>query len=278
MTPQSLIEKYLPLFPDADSARLDAEILIAAGLGQTRSWLRAFATDPLRAEQVQSVEKLLIRRQSGEPVAYILGEWEFYSLRLKVDSSTLIPRPETEQMVDWVIQKAEQQASNTVLDLGTGSGAIAIAIKHERPELEVHAVEFSADALEVAKGNARLHQTDIRFYHGSWFAPLEKTQRYDIIVSNPPYVAIDDPHMTQGDLRFEPTTALTAGSDEFSDIRTIIELAPDFLTSNGWLVIEHGYNQSAIIQKLFKQQGFQQVETEDDYAGNPRFTYGQFNI
>ncbi len=277
VTPQSLIEKYIPLFPDADTARLDAEILTAAGLEKSRSWLRAFVDDPLQPEQIDAVEKLLLRRQLGEPVAYILGEWEFYSLRLKVNPFTLIPRPETEQMVDWVIQKADQQASQTVLDLGTGTGAIAIALKHERPQLDVHAVEFSADALEVAKSNAHLHQADICFYHGSWFTPIQQTQRFDIIVSNPPYVANDDPHMTQGDLRFEPTTALTAGNDEFSDIRTIIESAPKFLTSKGWLVIEHGYDQSAVVQELLQDKGFQQVHTEKDYAGTPRFTYGQLS-
>ncbi len=271
-----LIESYLSCFPDPETARLDAEILIAHALGKSRSWLKAFADDAMSEQNKQIIIPLLERRAQGEPVAYILGEWEFYSLPLKVTPNTLVPRPETELLVERALTLMESIKQPKVLDLGTGTGAIAITIKKHRPEANVFAVDFSAEALKVAQENAKAHKCPIEFFCGSWYEPLPEHLAFDFILSNPPYVANDDPHLLQGDLPHEPITALTAGDDEFADIRAITEQARHWLRSPGVLLIEHGYNQKQVVQSLFQQVGFKQIQTHRDYGRMDRFTEGHW--
>ncbi len=268
------ISQSIQLMPDPDCARTDAEILIARALKKSRTWLKAYANLELTFEQINDIEQLIERRRLGNPVAYILGEWEFYSLPLKVSPATLIPRPETEQLVDRAVQILELKQKPNVLDLGTGTGAIALAIKKECANARVSAVEFSDEALKVAKENAKDLNLEVSFLHGSWFEPVSKKVTFDVIVSNPPYVANDDPHLLQGDLPFEPIAALTAGDDEFADIKTIIAGAISHLNDHGYLLIEHGYNQGAQVKAFFEQAGLINVQVHKDYAGNERFTEG----
>ncbi|WP_205859079.1 peptide chain release factor N(5)-glutamine methyltransferase [Pleionea sediminis] len=277
MTPNSILAEYLPKLPDADCNRIDAEILIAAAMGKNRSWLRAYGDEPIDDSQLIDIRALLERRVKGEPVAHIIGEWEFYSLVLKVTPDTLIPRPETELLVDWALSVVKDLSSPKVLDLGTGTGAIAIAIKYECDKAKVTAVENSLAALKVAQENARLHKLNINFLQGSWFEPIESEKQFHIIVSNPPYIAKDDEHLRSGDLKFEPSSALTAGDDEYADIKQIIEKAPNYLINEGWLAIEHGYNQAEEVISLFEARGFKGVKNFKDYGNNPRFTIGQWH-
>jgi release factor glutamine methyltransferase len=272
---QELIVNCLERFPDKTTARLDAEILIAHSLNRSRSWLKAFADEPLSEGELAKIMPLLDRRAAGEPVAYILEEWEFYSLPLKVTPATLIPRPETELLVERVLQVIEPLAQPRVLDLGTGTGAIAIAIGKHRPDAKIVATDFSQQALAVAQYNAERHGCAIQFYCGSWYQPLPPQSSFDCIVSNPPYVAQDDPHLQQGDLTFEPLSALTAGQDELADLRHIIHQAPQWLEAQGTLLVEHGYNQKQSVQGLFSQAGFTQVVTHRDYGQQDRFTEGR---
>lgn len=272
-----LIERFISRFPDSETARLDAEILIAHALKKTRGWLKAFGDDPLTDAEQQAVVPLLDRRVQGEPVAYILGEWEFYSLPLKVTPDTLIPRPETELLVERALTLMESIKQPKVLDLGTGTGAIAIAVKKHRPDAKVFAVDFSIGALEVAQANAKALKCPVEFYCGSWYQPLPKGLSFDFILSNPPYVANDDPHLQQGDLPHEPITALTAGEDEFADIRTIVGQGVSWLSKPGVLMVEHGYNQKQPVQLLFNQAGLTRVQTHRDYGRMDRFTEGHWD-
>jgi len=269
-----IITTYLPKMPDASVAQRDISLLIAAALERSLSWVKAFSDQALSQQQVISICEHLERRIKGEPVAYILGEWEFYSLPFKVTPDTLIPRPETELLVERVLAIIADLDQPSVLDLGCGSGAIAVAIKQQRPDALVSAVEYSEAALLVAKSNAERNKTDINFLQGSWFEPVNTGERFDVIVSNPPYVAQDDPHLSQGDLLFEPRTALTAGGDEFSDISIICHQAPSFLSPHGVLLIEHGYNQKRKVQQLFAENGLLRVITHQDYSRVDRFTEG----
>ncbi len=273
-TVQFLLQQYQLQFPDASTAKLDAEILISFALGKSKSWLKAFFDQPLSDEQVNSISELCERRMHGEPVAYILGEWEFYSLPFKVTPDTLIPRPETELLVDRSLEIVSTIQSPNILDLGTGTGAIAVAIKANCPQATVTAVEFSEGAYQVAKNNIVFNQVNVHLLQGSWYEPLTQNETFNLIVSNPPYVAFDDPHLTQGDLPFEPMNALTAGEDEFADIRHILKSAPHYLSNNGYVLIEHGYNQKDAVQQLFSDSGFKQVKTHKDYSGQYRFTEG----
>ncbi|MCE5181404.1 MAG: peptide chain release factor N(5)-glutamine methyltransferase [Betaproteobacteria bacterium] len=260
---------------DTSEARIEAQVLLGQALGQSRAWLIAHGRDPLDTEQTAAFADLFERRWSGEPIAYILGEREFFSLNFKITPDVLIPRPETELLVELALARLPVGLPRRVLDLGTGSGAVAIAVAHHRPEAEVLAVDQSAAALEIARENARqLGANNLRFALSDWYGALAE-EKFDLIVSNPPYIAAADPHLAQGDLRFEPATALEAGSDGLDDIRVIVQNAPAHLNPSGWLLFEHGYDQAEACRQLLMQAGFSQVSSSNDLAGIPRVTYGQ---
>lgn len=256
-----------------DEASIEGQILLMHILDVNRAWLLAHATDDIPEKSALDFNQLLQRRMAGEPVAYILGYREFFGLKLKVTSATLIPRPDTETLVEAALQKIS--SAKRVLDLGTGTGAIALAIARHAPHLQVIAVDASQNALAVAKDNAQsLQLTNVQCLQSDWFTALHD-EKFDLIVSNPPYIEASDPHLVQGDLRFEPVSALASGADGLQDIRRIISGAPDYLNSKGWLMLEHGYNQADAVQQLMIKHGFKAVETIKDLGDNPRVTIGQ---
>lgn len=258
----------------SNEARLEASMLLCRALGDVnRAWLIAHEQDLVAPEQHAAFETLLQRRFSGEPLAYILGEREFYGLSFRVTPAVLIPRPETELLVDLALQRLPPQGR--ALDMGTGSGAIALSIAHARPDIHLLACDAHPAALEVAGGNAqRLGVHNAEFVQSDWFASLDG-QRFDLIVSNPPYVVQDDPHLQQGDLRFEPMTALASGPDGLEDIRRIVADAPAYLHPGGWLLLEHGYDQAEKVRDLLQQTGFSEVFSARDLAGIERTTGGR---
>jgi len=255
--------------------KLEAQLLLRHVLQVDRAWLIAHENDLLSPDTQAKFEALLARRLQGEPIAYILGEREFYGLRLQVTPATLIPRPDTETLVEAALANIPKNANVHVLDLGTGSGAIALAIAKNRPQSLVLAVDASHTALQVAKHNAdRLKISNVQFILSDWFSALED-QRFEIIVSNPPYIEADDPHLAQGDLRFEPPDALASGKDGLSDIRTIINQCLTHLKPQGWLMLEHGYNQGTAVADLMSAAGLVDVATIKDLGGNNRVTMGK---
>jgi release factor glutamine methyltransferase len=259
----------------ATTARIEAQCLLQHVLKVPRSYLLAHAEQSLDTFQQAAYDALLQRRLLGEPVAHILGEREFFGLTLKVSPDTLIPRPETELLVELALQRIPPHGPYRVLDLGTGSGAIAISIAQNRPDAEVVAVDASEAALQVARGNAtRLGIANVNLLFSDWFSALSG-QRYNLIVSNPPYIATGDVHLTQGDVRFEPLSALASGPDGLDDIRHIIMRAGDFLEQGAWLLIEHGYDQADDVRSLFQQSGFAEVFSERDISGIERVTGGR---
>ena len=255
--------------------RHEAELLLCHVLGRDRAWLFAHATDTLDTGQVAAFEALLVRRLAGEPVAYLTGRRGFWTLELQVNADTLIPRPETELLVELALARLPVDLPTRVADLGTGSGAIALAIASERPQARAVATDASPGALAVARANALANAlTNVEFRHGDWLAPLAGEQ-FDVIVSNPPYIASGDPHLQQGDLRFEPATALSAGSDGLGDIRQIVAGAGHCLRAGGWLLLEHGLDQGAVVRDLFTVAGFVAVETARDLEERERVTLGR---
>jgi len=258
-----------------DDPVLEAQILLAHALGRERSWLYAWPEHEPEPAQRAVFERLLQRREKGEPVAHLVARREFWSLELTVNASTLVPRPETELLVETVLRLDLPDAAR-VLDLGTGSGAIALALAHERPAWRITATDASDQALAVARDNAERFGLDrIRFAHGSWFAAVDPAERFDLIVSNPPYVAEDDPHLERGDLRFEPRGALAAGPDGLDDIRRIIAAAPAHLQPGGHLWLEHGYDQGAAVRDLLGGGGFTGTRTVRDLGGQERCSGGR---
>jgi release factor glutamine methyltransferase len=250
---------------------LETRILLCEALGLTRVQLIT------RSELVPDeagrarLAQLLARRLAGEPIAYITGSREFYGLEFAVTPAVLIPRPETELLVELACERLPQGAS--VLDLGTGSGAIAVAIAHVRPDARVTALDASAAALEVARGNAQRHGAQVTFLQSDWYASLAP-QRFDLIVSNPPYIVAGDAHLSQGDLRFEPVDALTDHADGLDALRAIINGAPGFLAPGGWLLMEHGYDQAAAVRALLNAKGYAQTQSWRDLAGIERASGG----
>ncbi len=254
----------------SSSAQTDSEVLLAHALGKNRSYLKTWPQREPSAEQAAHFLHLLHRRQQGEPVAYLTGSREFWSLELRVDRHTLIPRPETEILVEQALLRIPSTAAGHILDLGTGSGAIALALAQERPSCRLHAVDISAGALDIARHNAgQLQLTNIDFYQGSWYEPVDG-RRFAMIVSNPPYIAGDDACIHQGDLRFEPPQALTDGADGMRDLRHISAHAAAHLQTGGWLLLEHGYNQGPQVRRLLTEQGFHDISQHPDLAGHIR--------
>ena len=255
-------------------ASFEANLLCQQVLNVNRAWLISHENDVLEANQQAAFEALVQRRLNGEPIAYILGSREFYGLQLKTTSATLIPRPDTETLVEAAFAKIPQNTSLNVLDLGTGTGAVALAIASQRPQIKVIAVDASPEALKVAIENAQsLNLCNVRLIESNWFSALV-SEKFDVIVSNPPYIAQDDKHLKQGDLRFEPLSALASGVDGLDDIRKIIQDAPDYLNPNGWLMLEHGYDQAEAVAALLKARGFSQIAHAKDIAGTLRVTFG----
>lgn len=250
--------------------RSEAELLLAHALERPRSWLFAHDDHVMDAEVAQRYRRLVERRVAGEPVAYLLGQRGFWRFDLAVTPATLIPRPETERLVELALSLLPEDRDLTIADLGTGSGAIALALAFERPRARVIAVDFSADALEVARANAAsLQLGNVEFRHGDWFAPLAG-ERFDLIASNPPYIEDDDVHLQQGDLRHEPRSALASGADGLDAIRIIAREAPAHLQPDGWLLIEHGWEQGAAVRALLTQAGLVDAVTERDLEDRDR--------
>ncbi|WP_460453822.1 peptide chain release factor N(5)-glutamine methyltransferase [Arenimonas aestuarii] len=258
-----------------DEARLEAELLLAHALERPRSWFYAHSGDVLDGSQARAFDALLRRREGGEPVAQITGHRGFWSLELAVTPDTLIPRPETELLVELALERLPPAEMGQVLDLGTGTGAIALAIASERPLVDVSAVDVSEAALGVARANAVDAGLPLRLLQGDWFEPVAGDV-YRMIVSNPPYIAENDPHLGQGDLRFEPRSALASGADGLDAIRLIVSGAPTHLLPGGWLLVEHGHDQGAAVRSLFQSQGFAQVATARDLERRERVTHGQW--
>ncbi|WP_429102955.1 peptide chain release factor N(5)-glutamine methyltransferase [Aeromonas veronii] len=261
-----------------ESPRADADVLLCHLLDCRRSYLMTWPERELDAAQQVTLQGWLARRLNGEPIAHLVGEREFWSLPLKVSPATLIPRPDTEVLVEQALTRIPQGLC-AVLDLGTGTGAIALALKSERPELDVWAVDRMADAAALARENSAALGLPIEVRDGSWFEPLgeparDNTPRFAVIVSNPPYIDGADPHLEQGDVRFEPRSALVADDAGLADIRHIVAHAPAYLLTDGWLLLEHGWDQGEAVRQLLRDGGYREVATVRDYGDNDRVTLG----
>ena len=256
----------------SDSARLDAEVLLAYAMQKPRSFLFAHGDEAVAEDSEAAFDALLARRRDGEPIAYITGEREFWSMPLKVTPDTLIPRPDTERLVEIALQTIDQNTISRVADLGTGSGAIALAIAKERPNCRVTATDVHAATLDVAARNARaLSLNNVEFVTSDWTGAIGD-RRFDLVVSNPPYVAIGDAALA--DLRYEPARALESGADGLDDIRRLVREARDIVAPGGWLLLEHGADQGGAVQELFDSAGWENIRTWNDYAGHARVTGG----
>ncbi len=264
------------LLPNSDSARLDVELLLCHTLGVERSYLLAYPENALSLDQRKNLEQWITQRQAGYPMAYLLQKRDFWNLTLKVNESTLIPRPETELLVELALEKIKAIKNPSILDLGTGSGAIALAIAEERSDAWIIAVDRQQAAIQVAMENARRYQfNNISYIVSHWCDAI--VGKFDVIVSNPPYIKLTDPHLQQGDVRFEPHTALIAAQQGFSDLKIIIKQSYSRLNAGGLLAVEHGCEQAAIIREYFAYQGYQKIETQFDLAGLERVTLGYFH-
>lgn len=263
--------------------RAEARRLLASLTGQPLTWFMAHGDDPADPDTTTRFQALAERRRAGEPLAYLLGQQEFYGRPFAVSPAVLIPRADTETLVETALEQLLLQRQQrravplSLLELGTGSGIIAITLALEAPDTEVHAVERSPEALAVAQQNAKALRADnIHWHAGSWWQALACPRRFDLIVSNPPYIAAGDHHLQQGDLRFEPPQALAAGPDGLDDLRIIIGGAPAHLSPGGWLLLEHGYDQETPVQALLRDAGFAEVFTRRDLAGQPRVSGGRW--
>ena len=254
---------------------VDARVLLAHVTGRNAAEIAAHPEIQLRAQQDSAYQELVGRREAGEPVAYLTGRREFYGRSFKVSPAVLIPRPETELLVDCALERIPRDASARILDVGTGSGCVAIAIASERSQCKVLGLDQSLDALAMARRNAYdLHVGNVAFLSSNWYAGL-RDEHFDVIVSNPPYVAAGDPHLAAGDLRFEPRSALESGDDGLLAIRHLVTESPKHLTPRGWLLIEHGHDQGAAVRGLFEAAGYSDVFTESDLADIERVTGGR---
>lgn len=263
--------------------RAEARRLLACLTGQPLTWFMAHGDDPADPDIAARFQALAERRRAGEPLAYLLGQQEFYGRPFAVSPAVLIPRADTETLVETALEQLlllrqqRRAVPLSLLELGTGSGIIAITLALEAPDTEVHAVERSPEALAVAQQNAKaLGASRIHWHAGSWWQALASPRRFDLIVSNPPYIAAHDHHLQQGDLRFEPPQALAAGPDGLDDLRILIGGAPAHLTPGSWLLLEHGYDQETTVQALLRDAGFADVFTRRDLAGQPRVSGGRW--
>ncbi|MES2918970.1 MAG: peptide chain release factor N(5)-glutamine methyltransferase [Pseudomonadota bacterium] len=263
------------LAASSPSPRVDADVLLAHVLQRDLTWLRVHDQDEIPAPDCARFAAALARREQGEPVAYITGTRGFWSLDLAVDAATLIPRADTETLVEWALELLPQGVNSQALDLGTGSGAIALALKAERPRCAISAVDRSPAALAVARGNGERLGLPVRFIESDWYARLGG-ERFDVIVANPPYIAENDPHLVQGDLRFEPASALVAPAQGLGDLRHIIEGARRHLLRDGWLLLEHGHEQGRPVREMLQDNGFAAVDTRRDLGGNERCSGGRW--
>lgn len=270
MTASLTVDGALALARQLGIERGDAQTLLSHLTGQNRTWLITHGDAP-----AHDAEAALRRLADGEPLAHLTGWQPFHGLLLQVTTATLIPRPDTETLADWALELlAALPGQPTVVDLGTGSGAIALAIKAACPRARVMAVDFSADALAIARANGERLALAVDWHHGSWFEPLAG-RRFDLVVSNPPYIAGDDPHLPS--LRHEPLTALTPGGDGLADLQTLIDAAPQHLNPGGWLLLEHGWDQADAVASRLQTQGFSQVTLRRDLAGRPRASGGRWD-
>jgi len=269
-----LLQWAVKQLTDSESPKLDAEVILCSLLEKDRSYLFTWDDKVMDDDIISRFTALVMRRQAGEPVAHILGFREFWSLELEVSADTLIPRPDTEVLVEQALACMPTQACQ-VLDLGTGTGAIALALASESPQATVTAIEYQQGAAELARRNAKRCGLDVAILQGSWFEPLQASQRFDVIVSNPPYIEEHDPHLAMGDVRFEPLTALVADDNGLADLKHIISQGYQFLTADGWLLVEHGFEQGAAVRALFIASNYHQVVTHKDYGNNDRITVGQ---
>ena len=272
MSPRTLAES-LQRAQTLGLARMDAQVLHLHALGREtndRAWLLAHDRDELSSDMVARLDKLIQRRLAGEPVAYITGFKEFFGLRLQVDARVLDPRPDTETLVEWALELLPMGTPARVLDLGTGSGAVALALQHERPTSQVTAVDASADALAVAQANAQRLNLPVQFVQSHWMEAIAGP--FELLVSNPPYVADADPHLAA--LTHEPLQALTSGPDGLADLRQIIAQAPSRLAPGGWLLLEHGWDQANAVRNLLRSAGFEKVQSRQDLAGIERCSGG----
>ncbi|HAZ53479.1 MAG TPA: peptide chain release factor N(5)-glutamine methyltransferase [Franconibacter helveticus] len=272
---QHWLKQAIARLSQSESPRRDAEILLGLVTGKPRTFILAFGETMLSDEETQKLETLLARRSQGEPVAHLTGVREFWSLPLYVSPATLIPRPDTECLVEQALARLPAGAGQ-ILDLGTGTGAIALALASERPDCHVTALDVVPQAVELARRNAQnLAIRNVTVLQSDWFSAL-KEERFTLIVSNPPYIDEDDPHLAQGDVRFEPRSALVADEKGLADLRTLIFEARRFRAPQGWLLLEHGWRQGEAVRELFNEAGYHAVETCRDYGGNERLTLGQF--
>lgn len=260
-------------------APLDAQVLLSHVLNQSRTQLLAFGEREVAEADQRTYRQLIKQRTEGQPVAYLLGEREFWSLNLYTDPSTLIPRPDTERLVEVTLEtlgsKPETARPLHLVDLGCGTGAVALALASERPNWSIQAIDLSEQAVTLAKRNAERHGLErVEIFQNHWLDGF-RTNSLDAVVSNPPYVADEDPHLSQGDVRFEPRSALTSGPDGLDDIRLIAQQAQKALCTGGWLLLEHGYDQAERVAELLTELGYQHIENFTDYGGQPRVTRAQ---
>lgn len=277
---ETLLSKASIALRDAgsESSQLDAAVLMCHVLDKPRSYLFTWPERSISSEHFVEFERILARRCAGEPVAYLTGIREFWSLPLKVAPSTLIPRPDTERLVELALEKA-LAVPGDILDLGTGTGAIALALASELPQAEVTGVDLQAAAVSLAQTNARdLGITNCQFFQSSWFDAIDSDRKFAVIVSNPPYIDQNDPHLLQGDVRYEPHTALVAGENGLADIIHIAGKARNYLTSGGWLLLEHGFEQGQAVRECLMGFGYCEVVTAQDYAGLDRVTMGLYKV
>ncbi len=265
------------LFSQSDSAKLDTELLICFVIDKPRCFLLTWPERLLTKEQTKHFAELMQRRVNGEPIAYIVKMQEFWSLPLEVSPATLIPRPDTEVLVESVL--AHHQSEHlSCLDLGTGTGAIALALASERPHWQIEAIDFSHNAVSLAKRNAKnLSLSQVDFYQSDWFSEVSDDKRFDVIVSNPPYIDENDHHLNEGDVQFEPKSALVAAEHGLADIKIIASQAIKFLKPGGFLYIEHGFEQSIAVQRILAEFAYQQINTLKDYNDNDRITYACYS-
>ena len=273
-TVTELLQKAEQSINCSDSARLDAEILFCDVMQFNRSRIYSHPEQIVPDDKSVLFQSLIAQRQQGRPIAHLTGKKEFWSLQLAINEDTLIPRPETELLVETALQLVPDDTTFNILDLGTGSGAIAIAIASERPNCKIVATDINTNALIIAKKNAETHQLkNIQFYLSNWYQNIP-SQEFDLIVSNPPYIKEDDEHLSQGDIRFEPELALVAGTDGMQAINIILENAKQYLASDAYLLIEHGYDQRSLVEEAFLKHDFKQLKTFQDLSGQDRITMG----